>query len=122
MKLQIFNPRETAQDVGEMEFKALCDFNEGGGGVFWSSAGGRSPWEMHPDCDELLHVVEGEIEVEVLPQDGSEGFRATVQAGSYLVVPRGCWHRQQLKQTSTEFYLTPGRTLHSHSEDPRTDV
>ena len=122
MKLQIFDPQEIAQETGEMEFKVLCDFNEGGGGVFWSSAGGPSPWEMHPDCDELLHVAEGEIEVEILPLDGSEGVRATVRSGSYLVVPRGCWHRQQLKKKTTEFYLTPGRTLHSQSADPRADA
>lgn len=89
MKLQVFDPRAIARETGEMEFKALCQFNDGGGGVFWSSAGGQSPWEMHPDCDELLHVVEGEIEVEVLPSDGSEGVFATIKAGSYLVVPPG---------------------------------
>ena len=122
MKLQVFDPQETARTADEMDFKELCSFNEGGGGVFWSSSGGPSPWEMHPDCDELLHVSEGEIEVEVLPPEGGEGILATVKEGSYLVVPRGCWHRQYLKETSTEFYLTPGRTLHSQSEDPRTDA
>ena len=122
MKLQVFNPQAIAQKSGEMDFHELCQFNEGGGGVFWSSAGGPSPWEMHPDCDELLHVVEGEIEVEVLPSDGGEGVFATVQAGSYLVVPRGCWHRQHLNEKTTEFYLTPGRTLHSQSADPRADA
>lgn len=121
MKLQVFDPQAIAQETREMEFKELCHFNDGGGGVFWSSAGAHSPWEMHPDCDELLHVAEGEIEVEVLPSDGSEGVLATVQAGSYLVVPRGCWHRQRLNEKSTEFYLTPGRTLHSQSADPRAD-
>jgi len=122
MKLQVFDPQAIAQETGEMEFNELCHFNDGGGGVFWSSAGGPSPWEMHPDCDELLHVVEGEIEVEVLPSDGGEGVLATVKAGSYLVVPRGCWHRQHLNEKTTEFYLTPGRTLHSQSADPRADA
>lgn len=122
MKLQVFEPQKVAKESGEMDFKSLCKFNEGGGGVFWSSAGGTSPWEMHPDCDELLHVIEGEIEVEVLPSEGGEAVSATLQAGSYLVVPRGCWHRQTLTRKSTEFYLTPGRTLHSNAEDPRCDT
>lgn len=122
MKLLAFDPREIALAAKEMDFKELCEFDEGGGGVFWSSAGGPSPWEMHPDCDELLHVIEGEIEVEVLPPEGGKGVPATIAAGSYLVIPKGCWHRQYLKEKSTEFYLTPGRTLHSQSPDPRADV
>ncbi len=122
MKLQVFNPNEIAQESDEMEFRELCTFNEGGGGVFWSLEGGPSPWEMHPDCDELLHVVEGEIDVEVLPKNGGEAVFAHVSSGSFLVVPKGCWHRQYLKVKSTEFYLTPGRTLHSQSQDPRADA
>ncbi len=105
-----------------MDFRDLCEFDDGSGGVFWSSEGGPSPWEMHPDCDELLHVIEGEIEVEVLPSAGGEAVSATVRSGCYLVVPKGCWHRQCLRSKSTEFYLTPGRTLHSQSEDPRRDA
>ena len=104
-----------------MDFKELCRFDDGAGGVFWCSEGGLSPWEMHPDCDELLHVIEGEIEVEVLPRDGGEAVGAMVSSGCFLVVPRGCWHRQRLLAKSTEFYLTPGRTLHSHAEDPRDE-
>ena len=122
MKLQVFDPRAVAKETDEMNFRDLCEFGDGGGGVFWSSEGGPSPWEMHPDCDELLHVIDGEIEVEVLPSDGGEIVGATIKAGCYIVVPRGCWHRQYLRTKSTEFYLTPGRTLHSQSEDPRRDA
>lgn len=122
MKLQTFNPRETAAQAPQMEFRTLCEFDAGSGGVFWSDEGGPSPWEMHPDCDELLHVVEGEIEVEVLPSDGAPGVTATVSAGGYLVVPQGCWHRQYIRTRSTEFYLTPGQTLHSHADDPRKEL
>lgn len=122
MKLQVFDPREIAQEAEELDFRDLCEFDDGGGGVFWSSEGGPSPWEMPPDCDELLHVIEGEIEVEVLPSEGGEAIAAIVRAGSYLVIPKGCWHRQYLRAKSTEFYLTPGRTLHSQAEDPRGDA
>jgi len=122
MKLQVFDPREVAQKSNEMDFKDLCKFDNGEGGVFWSSESGPSPWEMHPDCDELLHVIDGEIEVEVLPSEGGKAVSATVTAGSYVVVPRGCWHRQYLRTKSTEFFLTPGRTLHSQAEDPRRDA
>ncbi len=118
MKLKVFDPSRVARSAVEMEFVPLCDFDDGGGGVFWS-AEGTSPWEMHPDCDELLHVVEGRIDVEVLPSEGGAAVVASLESGAFLVVPRGCWHRQHLLQKSTEFYLTPGRTLHSQEEDPR---
>ena len=105
--LEAYDPSAVADGLAEMEFRELARFDAGHAGVFWSEAGGPSPWEMHPDCDEMLHVLEGEIEVEVLP------------AGSFLVVPRGCWHRQTLLARTKELYLTPGRSLHSTDADPR---
>jgi len=122
MKLQVFDPQAISKESKEMEFRDLGKFDDGDAGVFWSSEGGPSPWEMHPDCDELLHVVDGEIDVEVLPSNGAEASWANMQRGSFLVVPRGCWHRQYIRTKSTEFYLTPGQTLHSQAKDPRVDT
>src|SRR5215472_16136545 len=45
------------------------------------------PWERHPDSDELLHVLEGELEVTTLTDDGS--IHTSVPAGSLFVCPRG---------------------------------
>lgn len=122
MKLSPFNPSEIASDAAEMEFRDLGSFNEGGTGVFWSEEGGPSPWEMHPDCDELLNAIEGEIEIEVLPLDGGPSTVVLLTSGSFLIVPKGCWHRQTIRAKSKEFYLTPGRTLHSNDDDPRTGL
>ena len=119
--LNVFNPSRVADGLGEMEFRELGSFNEGGAGVFWSNAGGPSPWEMHPDCEELLHVIEGEVEVEVLPADGGTGKTTRLLGGEFIVIPRGCWHRQNLLRRTKEFYLTPGRSIHSASEDPRRE-
>jgi mannose-6-phosphate isomerase-like protein (cupin superfamily) len=118
-ELEAHDPIRVADTLAEMEFRQLAAFGDGGMGVFWSEAGGPSPWEMHPDCDELLQVLEGEIEVEVLPAEGGAGVRAHVTAGSLFVVPRGCWHRQWLTARTKELYLTPGRSLHSTGDDPR---
>ncbi len=120
-KGQSFSPAVVAESLSEMEFRPLADFNEGGAGVFWSEAGGPSPWEMHPDCDELLHVLEGGIEVEILPAEGGPGATESVGDGAMIVVPRGCWHRQTMTGRTKEFYLTPGRTLHSSADDPRKE-
>lgn len=113
------NPLRVAKDLAEMEFRELATFNAGQVGVFWSEAGGPSPWEMHPDCHEMLQVLEGEIEVEVLPADGGQGLKTRVPAGCFCVIPQGCWHRQWLLERSNELYLTPGSTRHSNAEDPR---
>jgi mannose-6-phosphate isomerase-like protein (cupin superfamily) len=122
MKLSTFNPLEVVSEAAEMEFCKLESFNEGGAGVFWSEEGGPSPWEMHPQCDELLHAIEGEIEIEVLPLDGGASSVVLLTAGSYLVVPKGCWHRQNIRMKAKEFYLTPGPTLHSNDDDPRAST
>jgi len=118
-QLSPIDPLLLSRDLAEMEFHALASFNEGGSGVFWSEAGGPSPWEMHPDCDEMLQILEGEVEVEVLPLDGGSSQVTKVGEGEYIVVPKGCWHRQTMLQRSVEHYLTPGRTLHSLVPDPR---
>ena len=118
-ELGAHDPTAVADGLAEMEFRELATFDDGHAGVFWSEVGGPSPWEMHPDCDELLQVLEGEIEVEVLPEDGSASVVTRVAAGSFFVVPRGWWHRQNLLKRTKEFYLTPGRSLHSSKADPR---
>ncbi len=112
-KLESYDPSAVADGLAEMEFRQLAQFDAGHAGVFWSEAGGPSSWEMHPGCDEMLQVLEGEIEVEVLPEGGEAGVKTRVSAGSFFVVPRGCWHRQILLARTKEFYLTPGRSLHS---------
>lgn len=119
MRRAVENPTAIADSLGEMEFREIASFNEGGVGVFWSEAGGPSPWEMHPDCDEMLQVLEGEIEVEILPGNGGAGEKTLVTDGEMIVIPRSCWHRQTLLRRTKELYLTPGRSEHSMEDDPR---
>lgn len=119
MELTTFDPSALLNSAGEMEFSNLAQFNEGEVGAFWTNPGAMSPWEMHPDCDELLHVLEGKIEVEVLPLGSGEGVSKILEAGTFIVIPKGCWHRQQMLERTKELYLTPGPTLHSDADDPR---
>ncbi len=119
MKGICIKPSEVAAGLEEMHFETLANFNSGSIGVFWSGPGGPSPWEMHPDCDELLQVLEGEIEVEILPEGTGSPSKTKVPAGSFVVIPQGCWHRQTLLRKTRELYLTPGQTQHSTNEDPR---
>ncbi len=119
MSKRTFKPSAISETLDEMEFRTLSSFGDGHVGVFWSEAGGPSPWEMHPDCDELLQVIEGEIEVEILPLEGGAAEVERVDAGAIIVVPRGCWHRQNILTRTKEMYLTLGRTHHSSDPDPR---
>lgn len=119
MAVDSIHPHSIAGSLSEMEFRELASFNEGGVGVFWSEAGGPSPWEMHPDCEEMLQILEGEVEVEILPEDGGVGEKTVVSEGELIVIPRRCWHRQTLLKRTKELYLTPGASEHSMKDDPR---
>jgi oxalate decarboxylase/phosphoglucose isomerase-like protein (cupin superfamily) len=118
---KVFNSSTVADGIAEMDFANLGEFNTGGAGVFWSEAGVTSPREMHPDTEELLQILEGEIEAELLPLSKGAGQKFVLAAWCCLIVPKGCWHRQTINKRSKEFYLTPGETQHSHAEDPRVE-
>lgn len=108
--------RAALDGLAVMKFHEFAKFNRGTVGMFRAGVG-TSPWELHPDDDELLYVIEGEVEIEVLTDEGS---RTTgVRAGSLFVVPRGHWHRHRVSQSLVEIYVTPGETRHSGADDPR---
>jgi quercetin dioxygenase-like cupin family protein len=73
-------------------------------------------WERHPKGEELLHVLEGEVEVELLQKGGRLG-RTTVGAGSFFVVPRGLWHRPIQRAPVVMLYVTPGEGTEATFED-----
>jgi quercetin dioxygenase-like cupin family protein len=116
--MQAHDIAQALSGIGELDFRTLARFNQGSLGVFWAS-GGTSPWERHPDDDELLQPIEGEVDIEVLTPDGS--VVTTVRAGSVFVVPRGLWHRHRLRGVLKELYLTPGPSEHSTAPDPRQE-
>ena len=100
---------------GEAAFWVPEPFNDG---MLWMGRfTGQSPWERHPDGDEFIHVLEGEVEVTMLADDGPA--QITVSAGSVFIVPRGLWHKQVASAEVTQVGATPGRTEHSELEDPR---
>lgn len=110
--------RKVLSEIGEMEFRTLSAFNEGAVGVFWTGAG-TSPWERHPDDDELLHVIDGAVEITVLTND--DEIVTQVGPGELIVVPKGHWHRHHIPDRLLELYLTPGPSEHSTAEDPRVE-
>ena len=107
--------RAALAGVAALDFRTLSSFDEGSVGVFRASSG-LSPWERHPTGDELLHVLEGEVEIVVQTEAGP--VRTRVAAGSVLVVPRGLWHRHDVREHLVELYVTPGTTEHSNADHP----
>lgn len=100
-------------EEGTARFWVLAEFN--GGHAWLARFEGESPWERHPDGDELLHVLEGEVQVLLMGEGGSA--RTRVRAGSVLVVPRGVWHRQIATGTVVQCGATAGPTEHASDAD-----
>jgi quercetin dioxygenase-like cupin family protein len=80
---------------------------------------GLTPWERHPDGDELLQVLDGAVDVTVLTDDGP--VDVPIETGGIFICPRGLWHRQRARPTVTILFGTPVRTSQvSFADDPRT--
>ena len=88
---------------------------------FWSSLGEReldgrlvglvrmsrnTAWEMHPDGDEVLFLLSGQIDVVL--DHGQEEEVITLAAGRMCVVPRNVWHRQLVREAGDLLFATPG--------------
>jgi quercetin dioxygenase-like cupin family protein len=105
-----------SEENAERSMQFLAPFNQCTLGVVRFS--GQTPWERHPEGDELLPVLAGETRVTLLRDDGPTDV--TVRAGSIFVVPRGTWHRQVAGPETTLFFATPTETTeHSWADDPR---
>ena len=109
-------PVDVARTDPELAFTPFVAFNQGHYGVFRVHAPGEGPWEMHPDTDELLFVLEGSVTVETYDPAGNE--RVSLTAGELVVMPRGKWHRHVDAVDLVEMFHTPGRSL--HTDDPAT--
>src|SRR5208282_941472 len=85
------------------------------------SYSGLTPWERHPDGDELLLALDGEVEVTVLTDEGP--VQRKLRAGEVFVCPQGLWHRQLAKRSVSMLYGTPIETSEvSFADDPRVVV
>jgi PhnB protein len=82
---------------------------------------GQTPWERHPDGDELLLTLDGEVEVTTLTDDGP--VTRKLRAGEAFVCPQGLWHRQFAQKSVSMLYGTPIDTSEiSMADDPRAVV
>jgi mannose-6-phosphate isomerase-like protein (cupin superfamily) len=78
---------------------------------------GQPPWELHDAGDELLHVLSGTTELTLLV-DGEEEVR-WLREGDVVVVPQGCWHRNNAATGVTMLFMTPTEGGDHSWEHPR---
>jgi mannose-6-phosphate isomerase-like protein (cupin superfamily) len=119
--MRAHEPVSIAHALQPFDFHEFAPFNSGAFAVFRSGGSLEvSEWEMHPDTDELLYVLEGHDTVEILgAEPGSASTMVPLDAGQFVVVPRGHWHRHRDVRDLVQLSFTPGTSLASSDEDPR---
>jgi mannose-6-phosphate isomerase-like protein (cupin superfamily) len=73
-------------------------------------------WEMHPAGDEILLLISGAAELQLV----QEGKVVTVpfgQVGTTFIVPKGVWHTAKVKEFCRIVFMTPGEGS-VHAEQP----
>ena len=92
----------TTAEQHDASIRVLENFNTCMTGLIRFS--GESPWERHPE-DELLLVLNGEVDVTLLREDGSTQTR-NLRPLSLFVVPRDLWHRQKTQKGVTLMFVS----------------
>jgi mannose-6-phosphate isomerase-like protein (cupin superfamily) len=70
-------------------------------------------WEMHPEADEVLFMLAGDLGVEFA--HGPHRSVTEVKRGEGIVVPRGAWHRLHFRVPGLLMALTATRGTRSSS-------
>jgi mannose-6-phosphate isomerase-like protein (cupin superfamily) len=99
--------------LGIGDFRDCC--------VFLGSFDGNAGWERHLKGDELVQVLDGETEFDIIIED--ERQTVTLKGGMLVVVPQGCWHRFRSVDGITVLTATPRHDEeHTFVDDPRDMV
>jgi mannose-6-phosphate isomerase-like protein (cupin superfamily) len=88
--------RHDAADGREGRLVTMHTFHES-----WDS------WEMHPEGDEVVLCISGEMTLVQEMPDGTEQ-RITIGAGEYAINPPGCWHTADIEGEATALFITAG--------------
>jgi mannose-6-phosphate isomerase-like protein (cupin superfamily) len=62
--------------------------------------------EMHPDGDELLYLISGQVTVTLELGDGD--LLVDLGASDAVVVPKGVWHKVAMREPGQLIHITPG--------------
>ena len=72
----------------------------------FSCDGDWGSWEMHPNGDEFVYLLDGDIEFQLETIEGVVARRITGRGA--VVVPRGVWHTAKVFRPSRMFFITMG--------------
>lgn len=114
------NLRITQRDFGEGFYESLDEFDGFRGHSLIAAHAFDADWptwEMHPEGDELVVLLDGTAEFILR---GAEGDTATTltQPGEYVVVPRGTWHTARIAQAARMLFVTPGEGTLNETTPP----
>lgn len=88
--------------------------------IYLGSFNGDAGWERHLKGDELIQVIDGAAELEVIVDNRRQ--KLSLSGGMLLVVPQGCWHRFRSKRGVTLLSATPRwDEVHTFVDDPSVD-
>jgi len=109
---------ETPDAARKGAFARLSNYRDGG--IFAAKFSGESPWERHPNGDEIVQIVEGNTTVHLITDDGLQSV--ALSAGMVIVVPQNTWHRFEAPDGVALVTATPQPTEHLDFaiDDPRT--
>ncbi|MBP2366468.1 cupin domain-containing protein [Pseudonocardia parietis] len=117
--MRIHDPVAIARDLSPFDFQELAPFNGAAFCMYYGDQLDQSDWELHPDTDELLMVLSGSVTVEILTGT-TDRYHLPLAAGQFAIVPKGHWHRHIEVDDVVEMFYTPGATIDSTADDPRT--
>jgi quercetin dioxygenase-like cupin family protein len=116
-KLRMFRGRTPQTTFAERKGTAVQLGTYRHGMLLLSKSAGTGHWETHPE-DELLYVLDGAINVDIVEDDRVQSF--TIDAGMMAIVPPGAWHRVHSADGSTVLSaVIPGDHIDLDIADPR---
>lgn len=110
-------PHTTEREVSDA-FGSLGQGDFHDANIFFGSFDGNAGWERHLAGDELVHVVAGFSEFDIIVDNEIEVLE--LSPGDVVVVPKAYWHRFRSRDGVTVMTATPkGEEPHLFVDDPR---
>ncbi|WP_158278891.1 cupin domain-containing protein [Leucothrix arctica] len=72
-------------------------------------------WEIHPNGDEIVMLMSGEITFVLKLEDGEQTVDLK-ESGTYIIVPKGVWHTAKTTVKSKLLFITPGEGTKNAAE------
>lgn len=69
--------------------------------------GDWASWEMHPNGDEMVCLLEGAVTFVLEREDGNREIELR-DTGDFAVVPQGTWHTARIREPSRVLFITAG--------------